>query len=170
MKQDPRASKYDDRSIQVVKLLLAASNGDMRALERAYMSGLDMNIGDYDKRTALHLACCEGHVTCIKFLIEVCNVDVNVKDRWGFTPYEEALTQNNTSVVNILRKYMKTSEILSSQIPETEEDSGHHSDSTDSNGTDADVSLDQLKISTPKPSEPKISKMITNSAVRKISM
>ena len=38
-KQDPRVGKYDDKSVKVVKLLLAASNGDKRALERSFIAG-----------------------------------------------------------------------------------------------------------------------------------
>ena len=44
------------------------------ALERAYLAGVDMNMGDYDGRTALHLACVENHPACVKYLIETCKV------------------------------------------------------------------------------------------------
>ena len=90
---------------QVVKLLMAASNGDKRALERSYLSGMDMNIGDYDRRTALHLACSEGHMSSIRFLVEVCSVDINIKDRWGCTPLEEAKKNNNATVIKYLMKH-----------------------------------------------------------------
>ena len=33
-----------------------------------------MNLGDYDGRTALHLAAAEGHVRSVKFLLDVCKV------------------------------------------------------------------------------------------------
>ena len=41
-----------------------------------------MNLGDYDGRTALHLAAAEGHLRCVKFLLEVCKVKFDVKDRY----------------------------------------------------------------------------------------
>ena len=50
-------------------------------LDSAYQQGVDMNLGDYDGRTALHLAAAEGHVRCVKFLLEVCNVQHDIKDR-----------------------------------------------------------------------------------------
>ena len=105
-KKNPRARNYEEKSVQIVKLLLAASLGDKMALETAFIGGLDMNMGDYDNRTALHLACCEGHIGCIKFLIETCKVDMNVKDRWGCTPLEEAKKANNMRIVAILKKHM----------------------------------------------------------------
>ena len=33
-----------------------------------------MNMGDYDGRTALHLASAEGHLRCVRFLLDVCKV------------------------------------------------------------------------------------------------
>ena len=69
--------KYIDKSIHIVKLLLATSTGDKMALERAHLSRLDMNMGDYDSRTDLHLACCEWHLSCVKYLLQVCKVDPN---------------------------------------------------------------------------------------------
>lgn len=40
-----------------------------------------MNIADYDGRTALHLAACEGHSIIVKFLLVVVKVDFGIKDR-----------------------------------------------------------------------------------------
>ena len=65
-KKNPRARKYEGNSVQIVKLLQAACVGDKETLERAYAEGIDMNIRAHDKRTALHLASCEGHVGCVK--------------------------------------------------------------------------------------------------------
>ena len=114
-KKDPRAGRFEDRSLQIVKLLLAGSHGDKRALERAFLSGFDMNLGDYDNRTALHLACSEGHISCVRFLIEICNVDIQVRDRWGNTPLEEAKKSNNMKVIAILKMHM-----INRQIPSEE--------------------------------------------------
>ena len=42
---------------------------------------MDLNVGDYDRRTALHLCSAEGHLECVKFLLETCEVDPDPKDR-----------------------------------------------------------------------------------------
>ena len=46
-----------------------------------YLSGTDMGLSDYDGRTALHLASAEGHLDCVKFLLEKCKVNPAPEDR-----------------------------------------------------------------------------------------
>ena len=43
-----------------------------------------MNLGDYDGRTALHLAAAEGHARCVKFLLDTCGVKHDPKDRQAY--------------------------------------------------------------------------------------
>ena len=105
-KKDPKVQPYEEKSLKLVQLLFAACNGDRLALERAYLSGLDMNMGDYDNRTALHLACAENHAACVKFLIDVCKVELDLQDRWGSTPMQEALRLNRSRIVAMLKKAM----------------------------------------------------------------
>jgi len=105
-KKNPKVQNHEEKSLKLVQLLFAACNGDKLALERAYLSGLDMNMGDYDNRTALHLACAENHLACVKFLIETCKVDVEVQDRWGNTPLQEAQRFHRPRVVALLKREM----------------------------------------------------------------
>ena len=35
---------------------------------------MDMSQQDYDRRTALHLASAEGHIECVRYLVEKCQV------------------------------------------------------------------------------------------------
>lgn len=64
--------------------------------------------GDYDARTALHLACSEGHFSIVQFLIE--NgffIDVHVKDRWHNTPLDDAIRGKHRFIENYLRLKLK---------------------------------------------------------------
>jgi ankyrin repeat protein len=46
---------------------------------------IDVNTGDYDSRTALHLAASEGYVDVVESLLAL-NANVNATDRMGFSP------------------------------------------------------------------------------------
>ena len=53
----------------------------LSSTDRAHQQGVDMNLGDYDGRTALHLAAAEGHLRCVKFLLDECKVQHSPEDR-----------------------------------------------------------------------------------------
>lgn len=61
----------------------------LRAAAVAASAALDVNQGDYDKRTALHLAAGEGHTEIVQALIEA-GADVNCEDRWFRRPLDDA--------------------------------------------------------------------------------
>eukprot|EP01130_Rhizamoeba_saxonica_P012440 TRINITY_DN5247_c0_g1_i1.p1 TRINITY_DN5247_c0_g1~~TRINITY_DN5247_c0_g1_i1.p1 ORF type:complete len:1393 (-),score=361.44 TRINITY_DN5247_c0_g1_i1:42-4220(-) len=67
----------------------AAQKNNIPLLEKYIKAGVDINIGDYDKRTALHIAASEGHLEAVKFLIEH-GANVNVVDRFGNTPLSDS--------------------------------------------------------------------------------
>lgn len=64
--------------------------GDLPLLRRLLRCGIRADSQDYDKRAALHIAAAEGNVQAVKLLIEEGNAAVNVVDRWGYTPLDEA--------------------------------------------------------------------------------
>ncbi|XP_046384449.1 glutaminase liver isoform, mitochondrial-like isoform X2 [Ischnura elegans] len=106
-KQDPRRHRYETKGLSVVNLLFSAASGDVTAMRRHRLSGMDMTLSDYDGRTALHLAAAEGHLECVQFLLEQCNVPCNPKDRWGNTPVKEAQTFGHAKVVEFLELWAK---------------------------------------------------------------
>lgn len=59
--------------------------GQKKALE--ILPPVDINAGDYDKRTALHLAAGEGHTDVVQLLCER-GANVNIEDRWGGRPLD----------------------------------------------------------------------------------
>lgn len=74
----------------VIAACNAASAGDLETLSKLYDRGVDLNKGDYDNRTPLHVGSGAGHFEIVKFLIEVAKVHVSPVDRWGATPLCDA--------------------------------------------------------------------------------
>lgn len=85
-------------------LCWAASQGNMSELKRLVANGYDLEDGDYDDRTAMHLAASEGQDAILAYLIAK-KVNVNHRDRWGGTPFADALREGHTKTVALLKKH-----------------------------------------------------------------
>lgn len=82
----------------------AAADGDYDEVEMFLAAGeVQIDMGDYDKRTALHLAAGEGNDTVVELLCRY-KANVNVEDRWGNRPLDDAERGNNTNCARILRQ------------------------------------------------------------------
>lgn len=73
--------------------------------------GVDINMSDYDGRTALHLASSEGHSAAVSFLLEICGADPTVRDRWGNSPKDDAQAAGQLHVVEQLENW--TNQVIS---------------------------------------------------------
>lgn len=100
-KKDPRVRKYDSKN-DVITLIWAATYGDLDEIQRVEARGVDLNIANYDGRTALHLASAEGHLDIVKYLVEK-KVTVNPRDRWNGTPLTEAKREGFTQISEYLQ-------------------------------------------------------------------
>ena len=99
-KIDPTKEKNEAEYAALGGVLFAASNGDLSALTNHYYAGVDLYGGNYDARTALHLAAAEGHSRVVRFLIEKAPDTpdaLSPRDRWGGTPLNDARGFNECS-------------------------------------------------------------------------
>uniref|UniRef100_A0A9J7X119 glutaminase n=1 Tax=Cyprinus carpio carpio TaxID=630221 RepID=A0A9J7X119_CYPCA len=104
-KLDPRRQTGHERNKSVVDLMFAAYSGDVSALRRIALSAVNMELTDYDTRSALHVASAEGHLDAVKFLTHTCKVNPYAKDRWGNTPLDDAMQFGHSAVVKVLQEY-----------------------------------------------------------------
>ncbi|XP_044021899.1 60 kDa lysophospholipase isoform X1 [Siniperca chuatsi] len=81
----------------------AAKIGDIEVLEALKDMGSSLCLGDYDGRTPLHIAACEGHLELVKYLLSH-GATVYGKDRYGDTPLCNAVRFRHKKVVQLLRK------------------------------------------------------------------
>lgn len=90
---------------RTTNFIKAAAEGDIEEVELLLATGeVDVNEGDYDKRTAIHLAAGEGNTEIVRLLCRY-KANVNVEDRWGNRPLDDALRGKNDACAMILKDH-----------------------------------------------------------------
>ena len=105
---------------QATLLCEAAASGDSDSLKGMLESGANATVGDYDRRTPLHLAAEEGHLGCVQLLVEH-KADVNASDRWGARPLDGARQNAKTDVEQFLIIHKATPGRITSTAANTSE-------------------------------------------------
>ena len=83
----------------------AARVGHIEAVKQHLAAGTDVNAkGGVRGETPLHSAAGKGHKEVAELLIAN-GANVNAKDRGGFMPLDEAIINENTEIVDLLRKH-----------------------------------------------------------------
>ena len=81
--------------------LPSAADDAERLCELAKTS--DVNRGDYDKRTPMHVAAADGCLAAARCLVETLGARLSPTDRWGHTPLDDAVNAKRTDVAKYLR-------------------------------------------------------------------
>jgi serine/threonine protein kinase len=89
---------------QMVNFITAAAAGDIEEVRTLLDVITNVNEGDYDKRTALHLAAGEGHVGVVQLLC-MAKANPNAEDRWGGRPLDDAIQRNHVDVIRVLKSF-----------------------------------------------------------------
>lgn len=93
-----KTGTFDDH---LNEFFVASSQGDVDTIQEIMKFGVNINAGDYDDRTAMHLAASGNHVNVIKVLLDA-GADVNALDRWGRRPLDDAKTNDATVSLKVL--------------------------------------------------------------------
>lgn len=85
------------------KALIDAAHAGLVDETRGLLSlGADVHYADYDSRTALHIACAEGHLHVVDELLKA-GANPNARDRWGGTSFLDAKRNGHDSIAARLR-------------------------------------------------------------------
>ena len=98
-----KMATYDDE-LAVIELLFAAFENNVEGVRTLVAKGVPVHAGDYDSRTALHLAAAEGCLEVVEYLVSHGH-PLFVRDRWGATPLDEAKREKRKSVINYLKNF-----------------------------------------------------------------
>ncbi|XP_076095446.1 uncharacterized protein LOC143066384 isoform X2 [Mytilus galloprovincialis] len=82
------------------ELLNAGAHGKIEVLKRLHNKKVNMNLRDYDGRTALHLAAAENQLKAVEFLVNEANVETSIPDRENRRPFNET---KNKEIKNLLQ-------------------------------------------------------------------
>ncbi|CAG0920491.1 unnamed protein product [Notodromas monacha] len=82
-------------------LCMAAKSGDINKIDELLKSGADLSAADYDDRTALHVACCEGNEEMVKYLLKH-GASVHKRDRNDRSPLMNAMEFGQINCVKML--------------------------------------------------------------------
>nr|CDJ80161.1 Ankyrin and Glutaminase domain containing protein [Haemonchus contortus] len=137
-KHDPRRRIGNRDTEIVVSLLFAAKYGDFDVVRRMYLQGINLEMADYDGRTALHVAAAEGHMHLVKFFVNVAKVNHQPRDRWGRTPLDDARAFHHEDCVRFLLKHHARGHKISipTDVPASENGAEMNSQADESSGED----------------------------------
>ena len=97
-------AKDRKRNKKVVQFVTAAAGGNLDEVKRLLDSkDVEVDDGDYDKRTAIHLAASNGHLHIVRALLDL-GANWNMQDRYGGTPLDDAIRHEHDHVVTFLQQ------------------------------------------------------------------
>jgi hypothetical protein len=104
----------------------ATSSGDASLLRMLLLAGANPASGDYDGRTAVHLAACAGSEVLAQLLMDYLDTETTpikqMKDRWGHTPIDDANERGFVKVAQLLSVQTTEASRLSSRSRMSEAD------------------------------------------------
>merc|ERR1712146_832915 len=97
-----------DTTNSAPRILFAAADNDIDELVKLAATGEDLLTGDYDQRTACHLAASNGHLAALKYIVVQAGSRaaqaIQVQDRFGNTPLDDAQHNGHKACYDFLKQ------------------------------------------------------------------
>ncbi|GAX77319.1 hypothetical protein CEUSTIGMA_g4765.t1 [Chlamydomonas eustigma] len=116
--------RHVDSGIVTNLLCRSVFTNDIAMLKRLLRAGAEPHLEDWDQRTALHIAAAEGRLEAVKLLLEDTQDALNVCDRWGHTPLQEAKRSGHVEVAQYLESVLKERQALQNLLIATRQKPG----------------------------------------------
>jgi ankyrin repeat protein len=81
----------------------AIEKNDLNEIKRLVKKNVNLNTGDYDKRTPLHIAVSKNYKDMVMQLLKTKDIKVNPIDKFEMTPLMEAKKNNFQEIVDLLK-------------------------------------------------------------------
>ncbi|XP_019532439.3 L-asparaginase isoform X1 [Aedes albopictus] len=81
----------------------AVQAGDVAKINNIKGYGANLSAENYDRRTALHVACCEGNIEVVQYLLQN-GAAVHIRDRYDRTPLMDAILNDHYQIIRLLLK------------------------------------------------------------------
>lgn len=91
---------------QIFSFMYNAARGDINEMKRMICHGIDIDVQDYDRRTALHIAVQHNQTKTINFLMSL-DANTDIKDNEGNTALSNAKKLGLVNVVGMLKSNHK---------------------------------------------------------------
>jgi ankyrin repeat protein len=89
-------------------LACACANGHVGIVTALLGAGADVNLANKEGNSALHWACLMGQLAIVKLLVDSGRVDLNLRNRLGRTPLDEAYDRGHSAVFDFLAELSAT--------------------------------------------------------------
>lgn len=96
-------ASHHGNQLEIIEMLWAAKENDIKAVQRLVAKGVPVAVQDSDKRTPLHLASAEGHLSLVKYFVSH-DHPIFVRDRWGAAPIDNATREKRSDVIKFLNE------------------------------------------------------------------
>merc|ERR1712146_296267 len=99
-----------DTTNSAPRILFAAADNDIDELVKLAATGEDLLTGDYDQRTACHLAASNGHLVVLKYIVIQAGSRaaqaIQAQDRFGNTPLDDAQRNGHKACYDFLQRIL----------------------------------------------------------------